>query len=292
MSLRMIVGLALKVSIMLTLFGFGLQATREDLLYLLRRPGVLVRSLVAMFLVMPVFAILMTRFVSFDRAVVIALIALSISPVPPILPGKVTKSGGHPPYGLGLMVTAASFSIVYIPLAVYLIGKYFNRPFAIGPGAVAELIVISILVPLAAGILFRKVAPTIAGRIAGPLGRIAGIVLLAGVLCLLAFSLPGIWALVGNGTIVAIVAFVIVGLAVGHFFGRPGSEQQVTLALSTASRHPALALAIAGVNIPEERRVISAVLLYLVVNGLITIPYVAWQRKRDSGIALQGGNEG
>jgi BASS family bile acid:Na+ symporter len=281
MSLQMIVGLALKVSIMLTLFGFGLQATREDLLYLLRRPGVLVRSLLAMFVVMPLFAILMTRFASFDRAVVIALIALSISPVPPILPGKVSKSGGHPPYGLGLMVTAASFSIVFIPLAVYLIGKYFDRPFAMGPDAVAELVVISILVPLAAGIVFGKVAPATA-RIADPIVRIAGIVLLAGVLCILAFSLPKIWALIGDGTIVAIIAFVIVGLTVGHFFGGPGSEQRVTLALSTASRHPGLALAIAGANIPEEGRVINAVLLYLVVSGLVTIPYVAWQRKRTT----------
>jgi BASS family bile acid:Na+ symporter len=245
-----------------------------------------------MFLVIPVFVILMTRFVSFDRGVVIALIALSISPVPPILPGKVTKSGGHPPYGLGLMVIAASFSLVYVPLAVYLIGKYFNRPFTMGSDAVAELIVISILAPLAAGIGFRKVAPTIAGRIARPLGRIAGIVLLAGVLCILAFALPTAWTLIGNGTMIAFAAFVIVGLAAGHFFGGPRSEQQVSLALSTASRHPALALAIAGVNVPEERRVVSAVLLYLVVNALVTIPYVAWQRKRSPGIEVEGANEG
>jgi hypothetical protein len=109
-----------------------------------------------------------------------------------------------------------------------------------GPDAVAKLIVISILAPLAAGIGFRKVAPTIAGRIAGPLGRIAGIVLLAGVLCILAFALPTAWTLMGSRTIIAIAAFVIVGLAAGHFFGGPGSEQKVTLALSTASRHPAL----------------------------------------------------
>jgi BASS family bile acid:Na+ symporter len=280
MNLRMIVGLALKVSIMLTLFGFGLRATREDLLYLLRRPRVLVRSLMAMFVVMPVFAILMTRLGSFNRAVVIALIALSISPVPPFLPRKVTKSGGHGPYSLGLTVTAASFSIVYVPLAVYVIGKYFNRPFAMGAGAVAKLIVLSVLAPLAAGIVFRKVAPGTAERIADPLGRIAGIVLLIGVLFVLAFSLPAAWPLIGNGTILAFIAFAIVGLAVGHFLGGPGSEQRVTLALSTASRHPALALAIAGVNAPDERRVIYAVLLYLVVSALITIPYVAWQRKR------------
>src|ERR1700727_902306 len=108
MNLRMIVGLVLKASIMLSLFGFGLQATREDLLYLMRRPRVLVRSLAAMFVIMPVFAILMTSVGSLYRAVIIALIALSISPVPPLLPTKVTKSGGHASYGLSLMVTAAS----------------------------------------------------------------------------------------------------------------------------------------------------------------------------------------
>jgi len=199
-----------------------------------------------MFVVMPLFAIMMTRLVSLNRAVVIALIALSISPVPPILPNKVNKSGGLAPYGLGLMVTAATFSIGFVPLAVYLIGKYFNRPFAMGLGTVAELIVLSVLIPLSAGILFRKVASTAAERIAGPLARIAGVVLLIGVLCLFAFTLPKTWALMGNGTLIALIAFAIVGLAVGHLFGGPGLEERITLALSTASRHPALALAIAG----------------------------------------------
>jgi BASS family bile acid:Na+ symporter len=87
----------------------------------------------------------------------------------------------------------------------------------------------------------------------------------------------------GNGTLVALIAFAILGLAVGHLFGGPGLEERVTLALSTASRHPALALAIAGVNIPEERRVISAVVLYILVSALLTIPYVAWQRKEVRG---------
>src|SRR5271155_2602922 len=175
MSPQAIVGLALKASIMLTLFGFGLQATREDLLYLLRRPRLLVLSLASMFVVMPLFALLMTRVVSFSQGVVFAIISLSISPVPPLLPKKVNKSGGVAPYGLGLMVTAASFSIAFVPLAVYLIGKYFNRPFAMGLGAVAKLIVASVLVPLAVGIVVRRFAPTTAQRIADPLVRIAGI---------------------------------------------------------------------------------------------------------------------
>jgi BASS family bile acid:Na+ symporter len=283
MNPQMILGLALKASIILTLFGFGLRATREDLLYLRRRPRLLVRSFAAMFVVMPLFAIMMTRLVSLNRAVVIALIALSISPVPPILPNKVNKSGGLATYGLGLMVRAATFSIGFVPLAVYLIGKYFNRPFAMGLGTVAELIVLSVLIPLSAGILFRKVASTAAERIAGPLARIAGVVLLIGVLCLFAFTLPKTWALMGNGTLIALIAFAIVGLAVGHLFGGPGLEER-DYACTLNRVSPSCTRACnCRVNIPEEPRVISAVVLYILVSALLTIPYVAWQRKEVRG---------
>jgi BASS family bile acid:Na+ symporter len=242
---------------------------------------VLLLSFLSMFVIMPLFAILATRISHFNPAVVIAVIALSISPVPPLLPRRVTKSGGLAPYGLGLMVTAGLFAIVYIPLAVYLIGKYFDRPFAMGPGAVAKMVVVSIVVPLAAGILFQRLAPAAAKRIAGPLLRIAGIVLLVGVLCILIFASPAAWSLVGNGTIIIFIVFIFVGLAVGHLLGGPDRDERVTLALSTACRHPALALAIAGANIPGEHHVLGAVLLYVLLNALLTLPYVAWQRKKS-----------
>jgi BASS family bile acid:Na+ symporter len=274
------IGLVLKVSIILTVFGFGLQSSRDDLLYLLRRPRVLGRSLVSMFVVMPLFVLLMTSVVSFNRAVLVALIALSISPVPPLLPRKVTKSTGLASYGLGLMVTAASLSIALIPLATYFLGKYFHRPFAMGPGAVAKLIVPSVLIPIAAGVLLRKLAPAIARRIGHPLARIAGIMLLLGVICILAFAAPAVWSLVGNGTILAFVAFILVGLAAGHLLGGRDPDERVTLALCTACRHPALAVAIAVANVPEEHHVFAAVLLYVLLNVVLTIPYVAWQRKK------------
>lgn len=57
MSPQAIIGFVLKLSIMLTVFGFGLQASRHDLLYLLQRPRVLLRSLLAMFVVVPLFVI-------------------------------------------------------------------------------------------------------------------------------------------------------------------------------------------------------------------------------------------
>ena len=64
--------------------------------------------------------------------------------------------------------------------------------------------------------------------------------------------------IVGNGTILAMVVFVIVAVAVGHWLGRPDPAEQTTLALATASRHPGLAMAIATANFPEQRLLIGS----------------------------------
>lgn len=273
--------LVLKVSIMLTVFGFGLQATRDDLLYLIRRPVLMARSLVAMFVIMPLVAVLLPSAFNFQLPVMIALIALSISPVPPLLPRKIGKAGGGvAPYGVGLMVTAAAISILYIPLAARLIGGYFNKPFAMGPGPVAKLILMSVLVPIAVGILFQRVAPALAERIAKPAGLISKILLTLGFVAILIFALPKSLSLIGNGTLVALIAFIVVGLVVGHFFGGPNEDERITLSLSTACRHPGLAITLASVNVPQEHNVFSAILLYLLLNAVITSAYVFWRRRK------------
>jgi BASS family bile acid:Na+ symporter len=280
MNLQAIVVFAIKASITLTLFGFGLQASLEDLLYLWRRPRLLLRSLVGMFVVMPLFAIFMTRIFSLNLAVVIALIAISISPVPPLLPKRVTKEAGVAPFGLGLMVTAGSLAIVYIPLANYLIGKYFHRSLETDVAAIVKIVALRVLIPLAAGIVVRKFARPMAERIAHPIIRISGIVLIIGVLCLVPFTFPIAWSLLGNGTELVFIAFVIVGLLLGHLLGGPSPDDRVTLALSTACRQPGLALAITSANFPGDKHVVGAILLYVITNFIFTIPYIKWQRKK------------
>ena len=88
--------------------------------------------------------------------------------------------------------------------------------------------------------------------------------------------------LIGNGHVLAIAVFVAIGLLVGHLLGGPEPENRVVLALSTASRHPGVAMAIAAGTSPDEKLTIGAILLYLVVNTIISIPYVRWARARQA----------
>src|SRR5262245_7073116 len=125
MDLRQIVILAAQLSILCTVFSVGLTATTGDLLFLIRRPRLLARSLVAMFLVMPIVAVALVRVFEFRPVVEIALVVLAISPVPPILPQRQTRAGGDAGYAIGLMAMLALLAIVLSPLAVQILGWVF-----------------------------------------------------------------------------------------------------------------------------------------------------------------------
>jgi BASS family bile acid:Na+ symporter len=266
---------------MSTVFTFGLKATPVDLLYLLRRPGLLARSLLSVFVIMPLVAVTLVILFNFRPTVEIVLVTLAISPVPPLLPRR-TRAGGHSTYGLGLMAILSLVSIVAVPLVLSVLPRIFDRQLAIAPGRVASVILIGALAPLLSGMIVRALLPEIAERIEKPVMLVGKILLPIVILVLVAGALPAMWAALGNGTLFVLVLFTLAGLVIGHVLGGPQPEQSVVLALSTACRHPALALTIASTNFPDQQFG-PIILLYLIVNVLMGIPYIKWQQRQHVG---------
>jgi BASS family bile acid:Na+ symporter len=279
MNMQQLVMLGLQVSIVLTVVGYGLRTTMADLLYVMRRPGLLLRSVLSVFVLMPVIAFGLTRLFNAQQVVEVSLVALAISPVPPLLPMKQIKAGGQTSYGLGLMALLAVLSIPAAPLAVEVLEQFAGRPLEMRPAAIASLAMISVLAPLAAGTIVRAVAPAFAERSAGVVSLGARVLLLVAAVALLAGVWRSVWAATGQGAVLAIAVFVAAGLAVGHLLGGPKRDESVVLGLSTACRHPAIALAIASANY-SEHRFGGAIILYLLVSAVAGIPYVIWNRQR------------
>jgi BASS family bile acid:Na+ symporter len=279
MTLQQLVMLALQVSILLTVFGFGLHATANDMLFLVRRPGLLARSLLAMFVVMPVVALTLAMTLNVAPTVEIALVALAISPVPPLLPKKEDKAGGHTSYALGLMVTTALLSIVLVPATIEILSLVTGRRLTVATGAIVGVVLKAIVLPLVAGMAVRAVLPGVAKRLVKIVTLVAKVLLPVAVLALLAGTAGAVWDLIGNGTVLAIVVFTVVGLAVGHLLGGPHPDDSVVLALSTACRHPAIALGIAAANYPDQRFG-GTLVLTLIVSAIVTAVYVIWRRRQ------------
>jgi BASS family bile acid:Na+ symporter len=281
MSFQALVLVSLKASIALSVFAIGLDSQPNDAAYLLRRPARLARSLLAMDVIMPVLAVALVTAFDLPEAIEVSLVALAVSPAPPILPKKQIKARGEPSYAIGLLVVAAVVAVVYIPVVFELLNRFLPMPVHMKAWPIAHLVLMTVLAPLVAGMLVRQSTPAAALRISRPVAFIAAVALVVSILPVLYAASPAIIALVGNGTIVAIAAFVLVGLAVGHMLGGPDSHHRTVLALATATRHPGIALAIGSTNFPEQRAVLPAILLYVLLCSIFTIPYTFW-RKREA----------
>lgn len=277
--------LALQVSILATVFSFGLSTRAGDLMYLVRQPGLLVRSLVAMLVIMPVFAVLLVRLFDLRQTTEVVLVALAISPVPPLLPSREGKGGGRQRYGLGLMAILSLLSIVTLPLAAELLERVFGRPLGVEPGAIAAIVMKMALLPFAVGLAIRAALPALADRLDHIIALIAKVLLVLASLVLLAGTWRAIWEAIGGGAVVAMIAFVAVGLLVGHVMGGPEPGHSLVLALSTACRHPMIALSIASSNFPDERFGAS-IILYILLNVLVGAVYVVWWQRRQGTAAV------
>jgi BASS family bile acid:Na+ symporter len=230
-------------------------------------------------IVMPLFALALAIVFNLHPAVKVALIALSVSPVPPLLPPKVVKAGSRENYPIGLLVGMAILSIVTIPVTMELFEKLLGVPLTMPPLAVAALLLRTVLVPLLIGIVVRRIAPVRAAEAAMLLSIWSSVFLMLGVVLVLFASARAIFSLIGNGTLLVLAGFVLIGLVVGYVFAGPEPEKKYVLALATSWRHPGLAVAIATANFPNQKLAVPAIALYLIVSGIIT-GIVISRRKR------------
>jgi len=278
MTAVQMLGLVLQASIMLTVLGLGLTATQQDATYLLRRPKLLARAVIAMNIAMPIIAALIATTFALPLEVKAALVALAVSPVPPIIQKKQTGAGGRQEYVVGLLVAMSLLAIVLVPLTVLILDKIFGCAARITPASVAKIMLLTVLAPLLVGLLTRHWVPA-AEKAAGAIISVAGILLVIGS----ALLLYGLWPItrtyIGNDVVAMLAALAVIGLAVGHLLGGPRAGDRTTLAISTSSRHPAVALAIAtSGTATEPKPELAIILLYLVVATFISLPYQKWRK--------------
>jgi len=134
-----------------------------------------------------------------------------------------------------------------------------------------------ILAPVLVGLLVRRFLPVLANRLEKPVGIVSTVLLALAALTVLAGSASAMWALVGDGTLLAMAVFVAIGLAAGHLMGSPQPEHQEVLAIASASRHPGIAITLASANFPMEQFG-AVILVYLLVCAVVCTPYIKRQR--------------
>ena len=278
MNVVTILLIVIQLSLFLVVMSFGMQAHRDDFLYLFRRPLKLAKALLAIYVIVPVFAIALARLFELSRVLEVALVALAVSPVPPLMPRKTLRAGVDKKYTFGILAAITLASIVVIPTVFRAVDAIFSEHTTIDFYALLRTVFVNVMLPIIVGLLIRYVSPAIADRFGATIGKVGIITLLAAFLPVFIVIIPSMWALIGNGTILVLVVFTILGVTIGHVLGGPNANGRRILAVATASRHPGISLILVSNNVGEDetRLAAAAVLLYLIVSGIIVTPYIRW----------------
>ena len=282
MSLADLIRLSLIGSMMLLVFSLGLRAAGGNVIYLFHRPSLLVRSALAMNVLMPLMVIPLLIPLNLRPAVKVALVALSVAPIPPFLPAKQLKLTSREGYVYSLLVISAVLSVATVPLTTQILESYLVHGEHVRMAVVAKAVLISVLLPLSAGMLIHRLWPNLSQRVAPGVSRSGTVLLILAFLPVLFSQWPQIRSLIGDGTLLAIIGFTCLGLLIGHLLGGPDPRDRTVLALATASRHPAVALAVATALFPDQKLAPAAVLLSLITSSLATAPYTSRRRSGAS----------
>ena len=280
MSLLMTLKLVIVLSVVLNALALAMRARAEDVLYLVRRPGLAVRSFVSMYVVVPLAALLAIVLIDPRPGVALALLVLSLSPVPPLLPKKQLKSGGEGAYILGLLVSAAVVSVLVMPVGLSLLGSVFGRELHAGAGTIAKTLAITVIGPMLLGLIAQKILGGRAEPLSHVVGRIGMWMLVIGALGALIILAPALWRVVGEGTLLAMLVVIIAGLVAGYVLGGASPSIRTALALASATRHPGVALGVIGASVPDAKLALVAVLVFVLLNVVVGIPFVMMARRR------------
>jgi bile acid:Na+ symporter, BASS family len=282
MDIMKLLSIGVRVSIFLMVLSMGMAGQRGEARELFRRPALLLRSIVAMQVLAPLLAVALAYFLPLERAVKIALVTLAVSPVPPFLPRRALKAGGSRGYVVSLLATSALLSVISIPVTLSLISDVAGISLSLPLVALVKQLVLTVLLPLLGGLLFARAAPEFARSWAAPIGSGAALVLVISVVPVIVKLFPAFQKLAGDGTLLVMTVYALAALAIGHLLGGPDHGNRTVLALSTAARHPGIAILLATTNFAAERLATPAVLLMAIVSFVAAVPYLTFTRRHHA----------
>src|SRR5262245_45683956 len=98
--------LLLKISVAVLVVAIGMGSTWRDVAYLWRQPALLVRSLLAMYVAVPLGALVLVELLPLTASARASLLVLAVSAGAPLLPRKLRDVAGDA-YAFSLVVSSA-----------------------------------------------------------------------------------------------------------------------------------------------------------------------------------------
>jgi predicted Na+-dependent transporter len=249
-----------------SMLAMGMSLTVAQIVEPLRNVRLVVLALVANFVLVPALAYVIAAVVPIDDALRTGLIVLAAAGGAPFLPKLVQVAQGPIALGVGVMVMLMVVTIAYLPIVLPLLLPGVD----VDPWAIAQSLVVLMLVPLAIGLLIRANAAETAAQYGPVFTKASSLAIVVLMVAGLALSARNILGLLGTGGIIALLLFVLGSLVIGVVLGGRDPGVRAVLGLGTAQRNVSAALVVAAQNFGADT--LTFVLVGAIVMLLVLMP--------------------
>ena len=272
-----------------SMFSFGLRLTLAEIIEPLRDLRLLLVTLAANFVIVPLVAVLLANLLGLEEDLRIGLILISVVAGAPLVPKLAQIARANVPFAVASTALLVIATVIYLPLVFPLVlpGMRLDTMSIVRPLA------IQIVLPLVLGLIVDYISRDEADVLLPVLGQIANVSLTLMLVLMLGGNVGNVIGLIGTGSILAAILLFAVAMGAGYLLGGADVGTRRTLSMATGQRNLAAAFVVATGSFADRPQV----LVFLAAAGLlamiIMMPIAGWLGKRaaDGGTPAPAGAE-
>ena len=248
--------------IVTSMLAMGMSLTMPQIVGPLKNPRLVILALVANFVLVPLWAYLITVVLPLDQPLQIGLIMFATAAGAPFLPKLVQGAKGNIAFSVGLMVLLMVVTVFYVPLVLPLLLPGVS----VNPWDIAKSLIALMLVPLALGMLFKSHSPDSAGHWQRFMDKTSSISLIVLLVVGLGLNVSNIISLIGSWGLLALVLLIVGSVLIGLLLGGRDPAIRSVMSLGTAQRNISAAILVSAQNFAG-----TTTLLYVLVGGVLLL---------------------
>ena len=256
-----LVALAFLVTVM---FSTGLDLTVRQIIEPLRDRRLLVSSLAANVVLVPLTAVVITRLIPMGEAMQIGIVLYALGAGTETGPKLVQIAKGNAGFAVSLLALLASITVIFLPsvLSLAVPDVHVDR------ARLLLKLVVTVALPLGLGVFLRSRRGASVERLSVVMHRAALTLLAVFVLQVVAVNYAAILG-VESGAMIGGLLFFALAFATGYLAGGPLAENRRALAIMSSIRNAPVAMAVASQVFAHDPGVLVTVTMMAVLSVLL-----------------------
>ncbi len=269
--------LGVLIFVITSMLGMGFSLTIPQIVTPLKNRKLIIMSLVANFVLVPILALVIVGFIPISEGLKIGLILGGFAAGAPFLPKLVQVAKGDMAFTAGLMVLLMVVTIAYLPIVL----PFVLTGVQVNPWEIARSLIVLMLIPLAIALFIRARYEEAAKGLIHLMTMAANLSLAAMFIGYFVGYADVTYGVLGTGGILVAILLVVGAVIIGYLLGGTDKGDKKVLALGTGQRNLAAAFAVASSNFATNPEVLIEVMDVAVI-GFIILLFVAGELGRRS----------